>query len=211
MPAQRFPDRQAWPVVCALLVVGVGACCFARHQVQETRRDLVSRRLSTAVDILREPAASALNSPESRPAFLAQMEDWGRVTGLRLTLILPDGSVLADTEVDRMPNLSDRPEVKAANAGSTQTEFRRSAVTGKDTLYVAKPVEKGGVRIGALRAATEASEVDAALSGFEWTFALIAFACLFAGAIVGFVTGRGGRGEREEVEEVSEEFERLAA
>ncbi len=209
MSVQRFADRQALPVLCALLVIGAGACLFASHQVEQTRRDLVTRRLLTAVDILRDPAAAALDSSDSRPSFLAEMNDWGRVTGLRLTLILPDGSVLADSEVQHMPNLSDRPEVKAAIEGRTESDFRRSVVTGKDMLYVAKPVEKDGVRIGTLRAATYASEIDAALSGFERTFGLIAFVCLIAGAIVGFVTGR--RRDRTAIEDETEYTERMAA
>jgi hypothetical protein len=166
----------------------------------------------TAVDILREPAADAMSSADSRAAFLAEMAEWGRVTGLRLTLILPDGSVIADTEVVNMPNLSDRPEVKAAKEGRTEPEFRRSVLTGKDTLYVAKPVEKDGVRIGTLRAATYASEIDAALVGFERTFAVIAFACLFAGALVGFVTARRQREhEGRAKDDLTDHPKRLAA
>jgi len=203
--------RPVLVVASALILVGAGACWIASIQNVKARQHLVERRLETAVDILRAPAAAALSSHDALPTFIDDLNNWGRVTGLRLTLILPDGSVLADTEVAQMPNLADRPEVRAANDGRTESEFRRSAVTGKETLYVATPVEKDGVRIGTMRAATYTSEIDGTLTGIERVFTLFAAGCLLAGTWIGMLLGRSAREDAERRDLEDADGERLAA
>lgn len=44
--------------------------------------------------------------------------------------------------------------------------------------------------VGTLRAAADASEVDAALVGFECILAVIALACVLLGTLVGWLAGR---------------------
>jgi hypothetical protein len=185
-----LPLRALLIVATVLVLAGAAASWIADREIDKTRQDLVERRLETALDILRAPAAAALSSHDALPAFIEDLNNWGRVTGLRLTLILPDGMVLADTEVKKMPNLADRPEVRAASAGRIGSASRRSAVTGKDSFYVATPIEKDGVRIGTLRAVTDTSEIGGTLAGLERTFAIFAAGCLVAGTIIGTLLGR---------------------
>jgi hypothetical protein len=218
MPTTRLTDRRAVVIALALVLIGLAACWVCSRQIQSTRHALVERRLVTAVDILRESATRAVSEPDTLPDFVADLQEWGRVTGLRLTLILDDGSVLADTELSNMPNLGDRPEVAAARDDDEHGAFRRSALTGKDTLYIAKRLEKDGARIGVLRAATYASEVDAALSGIEITFAGLSLCCAGVGVVLGLIAGRRmmrGRSEpaprTEPVSRTETEPERIAA
>src|SRR5688572_11539228 len=98
MSTPRLTDRRAVVVALALISFGLIACWICSRQIQSTRHALVERRLTTAVDILRESATHAVTDPDTRPDFVADMREWGRVTGLRLTLILDNGSVLADSE-----------------------------------------------------------------------------------------------------------------
>jgi hypothetical protein len=214
MSTPRLTDRRAVIIALALILVGLLACWVCNRQIRSTRHALVERRLITAVDILRESATRAVSDPDTRSDFVSDLEEWGRVTGLRLTLILDDGSVLADTELADMPNLGDRPEVVAARDEQEHGAFRRSALTGKDTLYIAKRLEKDGARIGVLRAATYASEVDAALGGIEATFAVLSLCCLGTGVVLGLLAGRRvlrGRPETDADSETESEPERLAA
>lgn len=70
------------------------------------------------------------------------------------------------------------------------TDFRRSVMTGKETLYVAASLEKDGHRLGTIRAATNVSEVDEALSGIESTVAGLIAVCLMLGLVLGLVRKR---------------------
>jgi len=70
------------------------------------------------------------------------IEALGTASGARLTVVAPDGTVLADSEADaaRMENHSGRPELQEALQGRIGFSTRHSATMGVDFLYVALPV-----------------------------------------------------------------------
>lgn len=186
------PDRRpAWILAGLLAVVGIAAFVTAQGRLTEERRALVERRLSGTAGILTEPAKDVLARGASREEFLARLRDLGSTTGLRITLIAPDGEALADSEVSGpLPNLGDRPEVRTANLAGSATAARTSVVTGKETVYVARAVEVDGRLLGTIRAAVESSEIDAVAGGIEWLFAATAAAALGAGLVLGWRTRR---------------------
>ncbi len=65
-----------------------------------------------------------------------------RLTGARITIIRPDGSVAAETWKDPadLDNHANRPEVIQALAGQENDQIRYSATLKKDLLYAAAPV-----------------------------------------------------------------------
>ncbi len=65
---------------------------------------------------------------------------------IRMTVIEPDGTVIADSENNpaKMGNHGDRPEVLQALRGETQTAVRFSSTMGEYMFYLAIPVEKNG-------------------------------------------------------------------
>lgn len=68
-----------------------------------------------------------------------------KAADLRLTLIAPDGTVIADSDSDpaTMENHATRPEVLAATQDISGTEIRYSETLKYDLLYVARKVELG--------------------------------------------------------------------
>ncbi len=91
--------------------------------------------------------------------------------GVRVTLIAPDGFVVADSEValedlGTVANHADRPEVEAALRGRTGSNRRRSATVGGSFLYVAVPRAPPSPP-GVVRVATDLSSVDSALAGLR--------------------------------------------
>jgi hypothetical protein len=202
MIVPRLRDIRLGIFAPALLVLGAIACVVSAKEIRSTRHELVQSRLRTAVGITHDRAAAALTSPEARPAFFEEMRNWARVTGLRLTLVQPDGIVLADTEVAHMPNLADRPEVRAAQKGQSDAEFRRSVMTGKETLYVATPISKNGNIVGIVRASTSSEDIDEVLAGFEYMFMVIAGCCIGLGVLLGLVLGLTARRNQVDLEPV---------
>ncbi len=188
MPFPTLQRRTLAVVLAVLLVCCTAAWWIAGREIEKTRFRLVGRQLTTAADILRAPATEVLSTGSGEEKFRQRLRDVGAMTGLRLTLIRDDGSVVADSEVlEPMPNLGDRPEVREAAVRGRGTDFRRSIVTGEETLYVARALEKDGARIGMIRAATGTSEVQALLDGVEATLAVVATICLALGAFAGWV------------------------
>ena len=79
-------------------------------------------------------------------------------SGVRVTLIRTDGSVIADSEADpaAMENHAKRPEFVVALKGGTGSDIRLSRTVGREFLYVAIPTTGG-----ALRLALPTPEIDA--------------------------------------------------
>jgi two-component system phosphate regulon sensor histidine kinase PhoR len=100
--------------------------------------------------------------------------------GYRVTLVGPDGSVIADSEAEpgAMENHASRPEVAAALSGKVGTDRRKSATLGKEFAYAAAPIE-GGAK-GALRLAMELPTLRAAMAGARGALAAAAAALLAA-------------------------------
>lgn len=86
--------------------------------------------------------------------------------GARLTLIGPNGQVLADSQEDpaRMEDHSGRPEVATALAGREGLARHFSRTLGRNMLYAAAPVPGGGP-VAVARLALPLDEVRAALLG----------------------------------------------
>jgi two-component system phosphate regulon sensor histidine kinase PhoR len=80
----------------------------------------------------------------------------------RVTIILPDGLVIADNEADpaAMENHANRPEVKSALSGQFGTDIRTSTTLGTRFLYVAVPVEENGKIIAIARLSISLASLD---------------------------------------------------
>ncbi|HTX74331.1 MAG TPA: PAS domain-containing protein, partial [Rectinemataceae bacterium] len=85
---------------------------------------------------------------------------------LRLTLIRPDGVVIADTRANpaAMENHASRPEVRSALAGSLGTARRTSATIGLQLIYAAFPIVRNGATAAVLRLAIEVPSLGTRLS-----------------------------------------------
>ncbi len=83
-------------------------------------------------------------------------------TGPRITVILPDGRVAADsdTPVAALDNHSTRPEIVEAMSGRTGQSFRYSTTRGEYLLYVATPLKRKGTILGVIRTSKYLREIN---------------------------------------------------
>ncbi len=131
-------------VALALLIsAAAGVWSLDRQETSAARQSLVE--LLDLIDAGEVPPARALE------AFRAAIPD------KRLTLIAPDGTVLADTGSDTTENHLERPEVQEALAVGWGEDVRTSTTLGTPMLYVAKQLSDGAVG----RAAMPLSFIDA--------------------------------------------------
>ncbi len=133
---------------------------IGRHE-----RASVQERLSVEASILAGEIALPLGP---------SLEAWAREAAgrarTRVTVISPDGAVLADSEHDpeTMENHASRPEVQAALQGAEGTAIRFSATLGRNLLYLAIPVNRGGQPSCVLRVAVPLEDLDAAIARLRW-------------------------------------------
>ncbi len=116
---------------------------YLRFTEQKLERIGIPLRQVIAPLLLGKDAAS-LNS---------MARDYGPRLDLRITVIDPSGTVLADSERDpaTLENHLQRPEVKGALEAAASSAIRYSKTLDEDLLYVALPVEDRGRIIGVLR------------------------------------------------------------
>lgn len=173
----------------SLLALGVfgGVAAWHFRAAAETR---TARALEAQALLLAELAAGRLGASPQDPATAALdriCKELGQRSGVRLTVVRADGTVLADAEEDPrlMANHRDRPEIAAALAGGVGRARRYSATQHHTLAYVAVPIagEPGRGVAGAARAAVAVAEVASALRSFEARL-LLAWAGLAALAAV---------------------------
>ncbi len=103
-------------------------------------------------------------------ALAGWVEQTGRLTGARVTVIGRDGVVLADSEHDSttMDNHAGRPEVHEALAGRTGTSVRHSATLDADLCYLAVPAAVAGNPAVVLRLAVPLQRIQFSVAEVRW-------------------------------------------
>ena len=179
-------------VAVSTLVAGL----YLSRGLEHVAVQSVEARLGTAVRVLRDEARAVLGVNAQPGAAQAFAERVARPAAARVTLIAPDGRVLADSErnpegVASMENHAGRPEVRAALAGAVGRDVRRSTTVGAPLIYVAAPVNSAGRIVAVLRLA---APVEAATPAYEALRAIMltggAIALVVALGIGLFVAGR---------------------
>lgn len=109
--------------------------------------------------------AVSLALPEDSSALQSSVVDLGGGLGIRITVIAPDGTVLADSDADpaTMENHAGRPEVAAAISGDVGVASRISATVGEALRYVALPVSQGRI----VRVAVAQTDVEARVASLR--------------------------------------------
>jgi two-component system phosphate regulon sensor histidine kinase PhoR len=146
----------------------------------ETRARLVENRIGGRALVERETWVDKL------------CKDLGKTTATRLTVILPTGQVLGDTEEDpaRMDNHGDRPEFREAIAGRVGVATRFSFTLGHSRTYVAVPVKAQDKIVGVVRASLPMTAIDQALRAYYVPIALGGVAIALVVALLSFFISR---------------------
>ena len=113
----------------------------------------------------------------------------GKDIGTRITLIMPDGVVIADSKEDigKMENHSDRPEIISALEGHTGVSSRYSATLNKEMLYVAIPLLKDGVVEGVARTSLPSLTLVETLKPVMMKFIIAGFFTAFIAMLFSFM------------------------
>ncbi|MFQ5521958.1 MAG: ATP-binding protein [Acidimicrobiia bacterium] len=112
-----------------------------------------------------EAKAVSLALPREDSALQASVINLGENLSIRITVIAPDGTVLADSDADpsTMENHAGRPEVAGAISGDIGVASRTSATVGEALRYVALPVSQGRI----VRVAVAETDVEARMASLR--------------------------------------------
>ena len=152
-------------VAVSMMLAGL----YLSRGLERVAVESIEARLGTGARVLEDEARAGLRAGGEARSLQTFAERAARRTNSRVTLIAPDGRVLADSErrpadVAEMENHAARPEVRAALNGSVGRDVRRSGTLGTPLIYVAVPVSESGRVVGALRLA---APLEAATPAYE--------------------------------------------
>src|SRR5512140_2795623 len=138
----------------ALLIAGAGGFFLVRSLVMaDADENLLAR-----ARIVAETFRPLLADPARNRERISQEGDrLGKEIGGRITVVLPDGAVAADSSVGAagvpgMENHALHPEIHDALSGTTGVSHRRSISVREEQRYAALPISIGGTIVGAARA-----------------------------------------------------------
>jgi two-component system phosphate regulon sensor histidine kinase PhoR len=172
----------ATAVVLAVLLV------WASPTLERRARDDAFASLTAEARLMARVVEDALARGTSEDQLDAAVDAAAREVDARVTIIAPDGRVLADSaasgaELRKLENHGSRPEVVDALAGRVARAERRSATVGVELLYAAVPITASGRVVGVARLSRGLERIAA--QGRElWRAAALALALALAATAV---------------------------
>jgi two-component system phosphate regulon sensor histidine kinase PhoR len=182
---QLFPFFLLVTLLTLLAVTWYATRSWRQFYLKGTARDLEAR-----ARLVEAQLGGKLARDSSRLDKLCK--DLGKLTSTRLTVILPSGLVLGDSEKDpaRMDNHGDRPEFQEAMKGKVGVISRYSFTLSESMLYVAIPLKDQGRVVGVVRAALPMTAIDQALRTLYLQMALGSLAIALLVAVLSFFISR---------------------
>jgi two-component system, OmpR family, phosphate regulon sensor histidine kinase PhoR len=167
-------------IVAVIIALVAGAELSLRRNLEQDIRGTLEREARLITRVL----------PPDSAAWQPLVERIGRETGLRITLIAIDGTVVAESDepaetVPRIENHRSRPEIVVALEGGVGSDRRHSATVNRSLLYVAIPGGPGVVRVAAPLVG-----VDAIVRRAQSSVMKAAAVALLLGIVLALVTAR---------------------
>jgi len=165
---QLFPSYLLITLISLLAVSWYASGAMRHFFLEQTATDLKARAA------LLDKQIKVLLSPLRGETIDAICKEAGRLSATRITVILPDGTVIGDSrETPRlMDNHANRPEIATALAGQTGSSLRFSKTLMQEMLYVAVPIKDRQGIVAVLRTSLPATAVETEIRSIQLKIAL---------------------------------------
>ncbi len=199
---QLYPSYLLITLISLLAVSLFASSAFREFFLERTAADLKSR-----AHLLEKQVGNYI-APLDEMSVDSICKSAGRQSSIRITVILPSGKVVGDSEEapENMNNHADRFEVAEALLGNVGTSDRHSSTLRQDMMYVAIPLEKNNEVIAVLRTSIPVTSIYDELKSIQikigFGYLLIA---LFAAGVSLFISKRISR-PIEEMKKGAEQF-----
>jgi two-component system phosphate regulon sensor histidine kinase PhoR len=200
---QIFPSYLLIIVLSMAAVTWYASFSFRRFYIQRTTVALKDRAELIKVFL---PLTTVSNSARAMTDSLCKK--LGAAAQMRITIILPDGIVIADSDEDpaKMNNHASRPEVATALAGKEGTATRHSFTMDQEMVYVAEPLYSGGQIAGVLRTALPINIIDHLLHSLQGRIVFAMLALILIAAIMSLLLARHLARPLEEIKRAAQRY-----
>jgi two-component system phosphate regulon sensor histidine kinase PhoR len=173
----------------ALFIAGAVGFFLVRSLVMADADESLLARAKIVAETFRPLLADS--APE-RERIAREGDRLGKEIGGRITVVLPDGTVVADSAVGTagvpgMENHAHHPEIRDALSGTKGVSLRRSITVREEQRYAALPIAVGGSIVGAARASVPTATLTRRLwqiTGIIWGTGLFALLLILGGTAV---------------------------
>jgi two-component system phosphate regulon sensor histidine kinase PhoR len=188
-------NRLLWRLFSLFLLIGLsalfviswyGSRSFKDFYIGETAQDLRFRS-QLLIPLLKD------HIEDISPVRVDNIcKEYGEIISSRITVVLPDGQVIGDTEADpsTMDNHSDRVEILTALGGNVGKSIRYSHTIDTDMLYVAIPVYDHDQILAVIRISIALTSLEKAVLEANREIFIGALLMAFLIAIASFVISR---------------------
>lgn len=154
--------------------------------MENAESDLKARAL------LFETRITDLLIPLDRSAIDRLCKEAGERASTRLTVILPSGEVVGDSEADpgTMDNHADRPEFIDASKGESGMSVRTSLTLSRDFMYVGVPVKIQGDLLAVVRTSIPVDIIDTTIKEIQKKIIFGALIIVIIGALISLMVSR---------------------
>jgi two-component system phosphate regulon sensor histidine kinase PhoR len=178
-----------WYLVIILISLAI-VTVYSTSAVKDFHFNTTSDDLEARATLFEKTISERMDGPHSVVDELCK--ELGSSTGTRITVILPDGRVIGDSDSDpeSRENHGDRPEFIRALAGRTGSSIRYSDTLRERFMYVAVPVRIDGGVSGAVRASTPLTALDRSLNAMYVRITISGILVAIAAGVVSILVAR---------------------
>jgi two-component system phosphate regulon sensor histidine kinase PhoR len=152
-------------LLLVVLVALAAATWNAVHAMRRFHRDETASTLETRARLVERDLQGKLGGFDSSD-IEGLCKELGKVSATRVTVILPSGKVIGDSDEDpaRMDSHGDRPEVIAALEGRIGQATRHSYTLHAELMYVAIPMYEQNRLVAIVRTSVPMASIDQMLN-----------------------------------------------
>ncbi len=167
--------RIAIPHVALIVVVTWGLSLVFGQTLRRATVDQTKADLMLQARVVRHVLADPLAAGDAA-GLAKRAAEYAEVLGARITVIAPDGQVLAETDQDpaEMRNHLYRPEIQQASVAGEGAAVRPSDTLGVEMVYAAVSVVEHGRDLGFVRVAMRGRDLSAQLGVLRRALVLLA-------------------------------------
>ncbi|MCP5109102.1 MAG: HAMP domain-containing protein [bacterium] len=209
VPRRGFFVRTFTSYVIIILMVFVLIFLFSQGTIRNFYIENLETRLKQVGHALM-PKAVELYDEADIEGMDRLAKEVGQQVDMRITVITPSGTVIADSENDpgEMENHGDRPEIiqalKGKMEGAGATRF--SSTMGEQMLYLALPVEREGDARFVIRLSLYLSHISELIRALRWKFTGLLLVLFLFAILIAWYFSRGISKPVREIAAATREF-----
>jgi len=192
MPRRSLVWNILLPFSLLLVLALVMLNLYFSSTVRQSLIDTWRKNLTTESQVIEEVVIPLLAQGEPYAALNLWVEEYAQRSGIRITIILRDGRVVAESAFnpEKLENHASRPEVQAALSGQTASEIRYSNTTKRDRLYVAAPIRVDGQIPAVLRLSVALEAVDQQIANLRGSVTLVLLLLMVSSTALAYLIAR---------------------